>query len=407
MAWAPVPVARVVQVQIGSELSDNASAGVGTRIVGIISDITERMKALEALQDSERKARRLADENATIAEIGRIIGSSLDIDEVYERVAEEIRKLIPFDRMVVSTLDYQQNNATIAYISGLTVPDWDVGTVAPLADSLLDEISQSRSTRIFEGVSDREWLRRYPDQTPGITFGLRSRIAVPLISKDKVIGILDLRSQTPHVYSEVHRVIAERVGAQIAGAIASAQLYAERVPAEKALRASEERFRHTLDDMLEGCQIIGYDWRYIYVNDACARQGHTTRECLVGRTMMGAYPGIGETELFAALRRCMEERLAIRMQNEFSFPDGETDWFELSIQAVPEGIFILYQDITERRRLQEQLVDADKLASVGQLAAGVAHEINNPLTAILCFSELLLSQDLDESSKNDLSTIHE
>ncbi len=122
---------------------------------------------------------------------------------------------------------------------------------------------------------------------------------------------------------------------------------------------------------------------------------------------MEAYPGIGETELFAALRRCMEDRLAIRMQNKFSFPDGETGWFELSIQAVPEGIFILSQDITERRRLQEQLVDADKLASVGQLAAGVAHEINNPLTAILSFSEFLLSQDLDEFSKNDLSTIRE
>lgn len=277
-ARAPVPVGRIVQVQMGSELSDNASAGVGTRIVGIISDITERMKALKALQDSERNARRLADKNATIAEIGRIIGSSLDIDEVYERVAEEIRKPITFDRMVVSTIDYQQNNVTIAYISGLTVPDWDVGTIAPLADSLPDEISQSRSARILEGVSDREWLLRYPDQAPGITFGLRSWIAVPLISKDEVIGILDLRSQTPHAYSEVHRVIAERVGAQIAGAIVSAQLYAERVRAEKALRASEERFRHTLDDMLEGCQIIGYDWGAIFTSTMRAPDRVTPQE---------------------------------------------------------------------------------------------------------------------------------
>lgn len=127
---------------------------------------------------------------------------------------------------------------------------------------------------------------------------------------------------------------------------------------EKALRESEERYRKTLDNMLEGCQIIGFDWKYLYVNDVIAVQGRKTKEELLGRTMMETYPGIEKTEMFSYLRRCMEERLPHRTENEFTFPDGSKGWFELSIQPVPEGVFILSQDITERKQMQESLRSA-------------------------------------------------
>jgi PAS domain S-box-containing protein len=113
-----------------------------------------------------------------------------------------------------------------------------------------------------------------------------------------------------------------------------------------------------LDKMLEGCQVIGYDWRYLYVNDAVAKQGKTTKKELLGRTMMEAYPGIEKTPLFIQLQRCMNERVSIRMENEFSFPNGEKGWFELSIQPVPEGIFILYIDITERKEAEKKVEKA-------------------------------------------------
>jgi PAS domain S-box-containing protein len=115
------------------------------------------------------------------------------------------------------------------------------------------------------------------------------------------------------------------------------------------------RLRETLDNMLEGCQIIGYDWRYLYVNDAAAAHGRISKEKLLGKTMMDAYPGIEKTEMFAALRTCMEERVHSRLENQFTYPDGETDWFELSIEPVPEGIVVLSVDIGDRKRAEESL----------------------------------------------------
>ena len=129
---------------------------------------------------------------------------------------------------------------------------------------------------------------------------------------------------------------------------------------EQALRDSEERYRSTLDGMLEGCQIIGFDWRYLYVNDAVARHGRRAKEQLLGHTMMEMYPGMEETELFGHLRRCMEERVPRRMENEFTYPDGAKAWFELTIEPVPEGIFILSLDVTERKRAEEALRESEE-----------------------------------------------
>ncbi|MFW6126028.1 MAG: PAS domain S-box protein [Chloroflexota bacterium] len=63
------------------------------------------------------------------------------------------------------------------------------------------------------------------------------------------------------------------------------------------------------------------------------------------------------------------------------------------------------RDVTERKRMQEQLMLADRLASVGELVSGVAHELNNPLTAVMGFAELLTERDLPEDVKEDVATI--
>ena len=107
------------------------------------------------------------------------------------------------------------------------------------------------------------------------------------------------------------------------------------------LQKSEERFRSTLDNMLEGCQIIGFDWKYIYLNDAADRHNRRPKEELLGSRYMDMWSGVETTEVFAAMKRCLEKRIAHHMENEFTFPDGKKGWFELSIQSVPEGIFIL------------------------------------------------------------------
>ena len=140
----------------------------------------------------------------------------------------------------------------------------------------------------------------------------------------------------------------------------------ERKRLELTLRESETRLRTTLDAMLEGCQIIGFDWRYLYVNEVTAAQGRQPREALLGRTLMEAFPGIERTDVFAALRRSMDERSPARIQSRYEFPDGSFGWFELSIEPVPEGIFVLSMDVTQRKRAEEEREQASRQLREGE-----------------------------------------
>jgi PAS domain-containing protein len=103
------------------------------------------------------------------------------------------------------------------------------------------------------------------------------------------------------------------------------------------------------DIALGGFQMIGLDWRYLYVNPVAARHGRTTPQALVGRKVQEAYPGIEATPVFQELRRCMEERCVSTIETEFRFADGTRQWFEVRIQPTSEGICVYSIDIGARR----------------------------------------------------------
>ncbi len=186
------------------------------------------------------------------------------------------------------------------------------------------------------------------------------------------------------------------------------------------------RFRNTLDNMLEGVQIIGFDWRYIYVNDSLVMHAKYSKEELLGSTVMEKYPGFEKTEIFKAYQRCFNERTSIHLENEFTFPDGSKGWFEFSFQPVPEGIFILSMDITEQKKAEQQIgeLNASLEQKVKERTAqfdavsreleafsySISHELRAPLRAINGYAKIL-EEDyhslFDENAKRLLGVVQE
>jgi len=152
-----------------------------------------------------------------------------------------------------------------------------------------------------------------------------------------------------------HNIMVSDEKGNTIGILSSGTDLTERRQKERVLKGVENRLQKTLEYMIEGYQIIDYDWRYAYINEAAANQGRKTKETLLGSTMMQAYPGIDKTELFNHLRNCMTNRVPKQIDNEFTFPDGSKGWFELRIEPVPEGILILSMDISKNKEIEAEL----------------------------------------------------
>ena len=227
----------------------------------VARDITARKQIEEELRRNQDVTERLAQEIEIIAEIGKVVGSTLEIEAIYERFAAEVRKLIPFDRIAVNLHDLDQGLVRTVYASGEYIAGRQPGDTFPLKGSVSEVVVRTRAGMFSHPLSVEEMDKRFPGHSATIQAGMRSLLCVPLISRDEVIASLHFRTKKPNAYTEQDLRLAERIGEQIAGAIANAQLYAGLRKAEQELKENEQRYRELsiIDDLTQL-----YNFRHFY-----------------------------------------------------------------------------------------------------------------------------------------------
>ena len=139
-------------------------------------DITEHKLA-------EENERRVSHQNAVLAEIGRIITSSTDVGDVYEGFAAQVRLLVPFDKINITTAGHEQGTLRVEYVAGDPgeYASGHEGFTRPLGGSLLETVI-NRGTGILSVLRDKkQLLEQLPVSEVTYDRGTSSLIAVPLI----------------------------------------------------------------------------------------------------------------------------------------------------------------------------------------------------------------------------------
>jgi PAS domain S-box-containing protein len=175
-------------------------------------------------------------------------------------------------------------------------------------------------------------------------------MGIPLTAKNQVIGALHFRSTKPNAYTEIDLRLAERVGTQIAGAIANAQLFMER-------KQTEEKYRTIVSTTMDSFWIVDMQGRFLDVNDAYCRVIGYSRDELLTMSISDIEAEERTEETARRIQKIMEVG-GDRFETRHKCKDGRIIDIEVGVNYMEIGggrMFVFLHDITERKRAEEAL----------------------------------------------------
>ena len=326
---------------------------------------------------------------------GTLLKGQYDIHRVYQRIAEEAAEEVQLDRLLERVTGDIQRSIGVKIIRVLLVdeknPDklstkfttWKEDPLEETEDraGLLDYLRANPGPllleKILHGQPDQQMIRVAEHLAE-----LEAYFCLPLKTSQGLVGLLTMgQKNSQEVYSEAEVLAFRALAGPLGIAIANARLYQE-------LENMHDHLSRVFGQMREGVVAVNTEGVVTTVNKAAAKFVGTGQE---GRSLDALPP-----EVAALLRTTLEQKRAISdYESTIHDPEGDTIAVVMSSSymhntaAQISGAVALIYDLSALKRLEENVVRADRLSSIGLLAAGMAHEIKNPLVSIKTFSQLL------------------
>jgi two-component system NtrC family sensor kinase len=320
-------------------------------------------------------------------------GRILTRDEVLRLLFGALQPLLQFDAVACVLCRDGEDRSTVFAARPLQ---------PAFAEALAEEVLEG--LRRFSGESHQQCARCPVDVLPlgkeapaGRDYWAgpaTSVIDAPLIVGGRAVGLVRVAAAAPNAFP------AER-SAIIYATAQQASAFLEQI--EGAALADRRLAESLVNGLQDGVVIVDREMRTVLSNAAAG-------SLIADLTGQAAAPEA--SVLGTSLESLAQEALAqpgAPQHRDYGLTEESQRYLSATATALgpaEEGVVLVLRDVTEEHLMQERLLQSEKMASVGQLVSGVAHELNNPLTGVTGFAQLLLNRDLDEQTRRDVQTIY-
>ncbi|HEY3279319.1 MAG TPA: ATP-binding protein [Gemmatimonadales bacterium] len=348
----------------------------------------------QRLQAAGELSRRLS-ELFSLQELSYVLSDSLELDRVVDQVVRYAVRFLdargallalagdtPGDPLRVAAAE-----GTLLGLKGRHIPADDSGLVARSMDRERLELVRN---------SGGDPTRLVDDVQAG------SAAAVPLRAHGAIIGTLIIADASAGVFAPEDIRLLSTLATHAAVVIANARFF-------EMVRHAKEQWETAFDALSEGIAVVDDQGRVRRANRSLADLLGQALPSVVGAHLCDSLLGQSHAlmELLDAARR------GDRPQALVTHSDRLDRTVRVNAARIPtatadQSVVVLVEDVTDQQAMETQLIQSEKLAAVGQLVSGVAHELNNPLTSIAGLSEFLLEQkELGKGDRGHLKVINE